>query len=124
MGAWDAFESTAQDNQFIQLKEDGDEFEGVIKSIEPHVIPKGTFDHQKEDLTVPRVTFEDEGKGEKIYDATTTVVRNAFIELSPEPGTRVRVKRVGKPKGKTYIVYTVKEVKDTAARGAESDEDF
>lgn len=120
MGAWDAFESTAQDNQFIQLKEDGDEFQGIVESIEPHTIPAGTFDHQKEDLIVPRVTFE----GGKIYDATTTVVRNAFIELAPEPGTEIRIKRVGKPKGKTYIVYTVKEVKDAADRDAASADDF
>lgn len=120
MGAWDGFESTAQDNQFVQLKEDGDEFEGVIASIEPHTIPKGTFDHQAADLVVPRVTFEDG----KIYDATTTVVRNAFIELAPEPGTRVKVKRVGKPKGKTYILYTVTEVTDAPKRGVDSKEDF
>lgn len=124
MGAWDNFESTAQDNQFVQLKEDGDEFEGVIETIEPHTIPAGTFDHQKDDLIVPRVTFVDEGKGQKIYDATTTVVRNAFIELAPEPGARIRVKRVGKPKGKTYIVYTVKEVKDAADRDTASADDF
>ena len=121
MGAWDNFESTAQDNQFIQLKEDGAEFEGVIVSIEPHTIPKGTFDHQAQDLIVPRVTFDDG----KIYDATTTVVRNAFIELAPEPGTRVKIKRLGKPKGKTYIVYSVTEVTDAPTRdGNDKKEDF
>jgi hypothetical protein len=120
MGAWDGFESTAQENQFVQLKEDGDEFEGVIASIEPHVIPANTFDYQPEDLTVPRITFEDG----KVYDATTTVVRNAFIELAPEPGTRVKIKREGKPKGKKYILYTVKVVGEAPKRGVDTKEEF
>jgi hypothetical protein len=107
---WDQFETTGTDIDYVNLSNDGDAFEGTVKSVESKTFPAGTFDHQPFDLTVPRVVFEDEGSGEKHWDVLPTVARNAIIELRPEPGTRIRAARLGKPKGKTWIDFSVQVV--------------
>jgi hypothetical protein len=107
MSAWDQFPSTSGANVILG---DGEEFVGTIQSVTPHTFPKGTFNHQNEDLTVPRITFADEGRGEKFLDATATVLRNALVDLSPEPGTRIRIKREGQPQGKSWVGFSVSVV--------------
>lgn len=116
MGSWDNHKSTSGMSEYVTLKTAGAEFEGTIKSVTDHTFPKGTFNHQPEAVTVPRVIFEDEGNGEKRLDLTQTVLRNRFIELAPEPGTRVRARCLGQPSGKSWIDFDVIEVQAGDAR--------
>jgi hypothetical protein len=116
MGSWDNHKSTSGMSEYVQLKNPGEEFEGTIKEIRDHTFPAGTFNHQPEDVVVPRIIYVDEGQGERRQDLTQTVLRNAFIDLAPEPGTRVRSKNLGKPAGKSWIDFSVVVVQAGEAR--------
>jgi hypothetical protein len=94
-------------SEYVDVKATGASFEGTIKAVTSHTFPPETFNYQPEALTVPRIIFEDEGQGEKRQDLTQTVLRNRFIELAPEPGTRIKETNLGKAPGKSWIDFSV-----------------
>jgi hypothetical protein len=127
MGAWDGFESSSENVDFVELKETGESFEGTIVEVTSHTTAAGTFPGQKEDTVSPQLVFEDEGEGEKRFTAFNTVVKNKLIDLAPEPGTRIKITRLGKPKGKNYIDWDVKEILTAPkreAKGVDTKEEF
>lgn len=127
MGAWDGFESTSENVDFVELKDVGDTFTGTIKEVTSHTTAAGTFPNQKEDVISPQVVFEDEGDGEKRFTAFNTVIKNKFIDLAPEPGTRVKITKLAKPKGRNYFDWELKEISDApkrAAKGVDDKEEF
>lgn len=124
MGAWDGFESSSENIDFVELKEVGDSFEGTIKEVTSHTTAAGTFPNQKEEVISPQIVFEDEGDGEKRFTAFNTVVKNKFIDLAPEPGTRVKITKFAKPKGRNYFDWEVKVIADAPKRGVDTKQDF
>lgn len=91
---WDQFPKPTSSGAYFELKNPGDSFEGTIVRIES----SKPFEE-----VVPRVVFDDEEGGTKHYDFTNTVLRNAIITLEPQPGQRIRVTKLPKPKGATYF---------------------
>lgn len=116
MGTWDKYKTDENDQPgFVELKNEGDEFTGVLLSVEDRVIPANTFSYQPEDLTVPSVTFRGRSGRSMKLDLTSTVLRNQFVDEAPEVGDEVTIVRGAIPKGKRYILFTVK-----VSRGAGS----
>lgn len=109
---WDQFppvDPDANANRYIILKNDGDTYTGVITKISSKTIPADTFPSQPVDLTdVPVITFED---GREL-SAHATVVKNALLEMRPPVGAKLYLRRNGRPKGKSWVDYTVTTLDD------------
>lgn len=116
MGSWDKYKTNEADQPgFVTLENAGDSFTGTLVSVEPRVIPAGTFTYQPEDLTVPSLTFRNRAGRLMKLDATATVLKNALVDEAPEPGDEVTITRGDVPKGKRWIKYTVSVVRGNGA---------
>jgi hypothetical protein len=119
MGTWDKYKTDENDQPgFVSLENTGDSFTGTLVSVEPRTIPAGTFTHQPEDLVVPSLVFRNRAGRLMKLDATATVLKNALIDESPEPGDEVTITRGAVPKGKRWIQYTVNVVRGTGSAEA------
>lgn len=92
---------------FVELKAEGDEFEGVLTAVDERTFEAGYFSHQKEDITVPSLTFKKNSREYKL-DLLATVLRNEVIEAAPDLGNTVKIIRGKVPRGKRYPLFTVK----------------
>lgn len=122
MGVWDAYgEPENEGGNFVNIDDEGDEFQGKLVAVEEHVTPKGTFPGQKEDTLSPKLTLEDEDGVEWTLTAFRSVLKNALLELKPNLGDVIHFKNLGKPRGKNYYNYKVKVVTATAKRSSKQD---
>jgi hypothetical protein len=99
------FTGEVKDKTFLAKGEDG----------------KSAFPNQTEDITVPSVTVIDQDGIEVEFDLLNTTARNAFLKLKPEPGTQLFIANHGKPRGKGYVLWTVRKARETDAPGVKTE---
>lgn len=89
--------------------------------VEDKTFEAGHFPNQKDEITVPSVKVIDENGAEVDFDLLNTTARNAFLKLKPEPGTQLFIANHGKPRGKGYVLWTVRKARETDAPGVKTE---